>query len=296
MYTNATILAVDDKKENLDIILDILRDFDVIPTTNGQEAIEIANTEEISLVLLDIVMPEIDGYEVCKILKSEPNTKDIPIIFTTAKTDEQSIFEAYKAGASDYVGKPLKRTEVIERVKTQLKLKKTIENLEFLASRDPMTGVYNRRKFFELSKPMFESYNDTLFVGMVDIDFFKKINDSFGHDAGDIVIKSVAQSISESLPQNSIFARIGGEEFVAVCVGESAEQASKLFDDIRMDISALDIEHNGHKIKFTISIGLVQKNNTLSTVDEMLKEADLALYDAKNSGRNKVILRNPLHG
>lgn len=291
MYTNSTILAVDDKKENLDVILDILGDFDVIPTTDGQEAIEIAATEEISLVLLDIVMPDIDGYEVCKILKSNPNTKDIPVIFTTAKTDEQSIYEAYKAGANDYVSKPLKKTEVIERVKTQLRLKKTIEGLEFLASRDPMTGAYNRRKFFELSKPMFEASGDELYMAMIDIDFFKKINDSFGHDAGDMVIKAVTQSISTSLPQDSIFARIGGEEFVAVCIGKSKEQALGLLNEIRVGISDLSIDYNGHKIEFTVSIGLTQKNESIKTIDEMLKDADLALYDAKNSGRNKVVLR-----
>lgn len=291
MHKSETILAVDDKKENLDVLLDILEDFDVILITCGQKALEIMEQEEISLVLLDIVMPNIDGYEVCKILKSQPTTKNIPIIFTTAKTDEESISKAYQAGANDYVSKPLKRSEVIARVQTQLKLKKTIDDLEYLASRDTMTGVYNRRKFFELSKPMFDQYEDTLFIAMLDIDHFKKVNDSFGHDAGDLVIKRVAKTISDMLPQDSVFARIGGEEFVAVCMDDSAERIMQLFDEIKNAISSSTIDYNGHQISFTISNGIAHKNPSIKTIDELLKQADLALYDAKNSGRNKIVLR-----
>lgn len=291
MYRNETILAVDDKKENLDVLLDILEDFDVIPVTCGQKAFEIIEQETISLVLLDIVMPNIDGYEVCKILKSQPATKNIPIIFTTAKTDEESISKAYQAGANDYVSKPLKRSEVIARVQTQLKLKKTIDDLEYLASRDTMTGVYNRRKFFELSKPLFNHYNDNFFIAMLDIDHFKKVNDSFGHDAGDLVIKQVAKTISDMLPENSVFARIGGEEFVAICIDDSSDRIMQLFEDIRNILASSSIDYNGHQINFTISNGIAKKNPSIQSIDDLLKQADLALYDAKNSGRNKIVLR-----
>ncbi|MFA6145542.1 MAG: diguanylate cyclase [Sulfuricurvum sp.] len=286
-----TILAVDDKKENLDVLLNILEDFDVIPVTCGQKALEIIDQENISLVLLDIVMPNIDGYEVCKILKSQPHTKGIPIIFTTAKTDEESISKAYEVGANDYVSKPLKRSEVIARVQIQLKLKETIENLEYLASRDTMTGIYNRRKFFELSKPMFDQCENNLFVSMLDIDHFKKVNDSFGHDAGDLVIKLVAKTISDKLPENSIFARIGGEEFVAVCIDDSIERMTQLFEGIREAIASSNVDYNGHQISFTISNGVAQKNASIQSIDELIKQADLALYDAKNSGRNKIVFR-----
>jgi len=291
MYRNETILAVDDKKENLDVLLDILEDFDVIPVTCGQKALEIIEQETISLVLLDIVMPNINGYEVCKILKSQPATKNIPIIFTTAKTDEESISKAYQSGANDYVSKPLKRSEVIARVQTQLKLKKTIDELEYLASRDTMTGVYNRRKFFELSAPMFDQYEENLFVSMLDIDHFKMVNDSFGHDAGDLVIKRVAKTISDMLPENSIFARIGGEEFVAVCIDDSTDRITQLFENIRTVIASSSVDYNGHDISFTISNGVAQKNLSIQSIDELIKQADLALYDAKNSGRNKIVFR-----
>ena len=292
MFSNETILAVDDKKENLDVILDILQDFDVIPVMSGEKALAIISQENISLVLLDIVMPEMDGYEVCRILKSNPNTSSIPIIFATAKTDEQSISQAYAAGASDYVSKPLKRSEVIARVQTQLKLKKTIEDLEFLASRDTMTGAYNRRKFFELAYPIFAATGDDLCIAMLDIDHFKKVNDTFGHDAGDIVIKYVARTISEMLPEPSIFARIGGEEFVALCSGLTVETISDVFERIKNTIAASTIDYNGHTIDVTISTGLVRKNDSVRSIDDLIKQSDLALYDAKNSGRNAVVWRS----
>lgn len=291
MFSNETILAVDDKKENLDIILDILSEFDVIPVTSGKKALDILNKEEISIILLDIVMPEMDGFEVCKIIKSQTNTKDIPIIFTTAKTDEESIANAYRVGANDYVSKPLKRSEVIARVKTQLKLKKTIEHLEFLASRDSMTGAYNRRKFFELAKQLFSQGDEDFFVSMIDIDYFKKVNDSYGHDAGDMVIKLVSKTISDMLPQNSIFARIGGEEFVSVCKTSSTQEAMSLFENIREAISSLRVDYNGNEISFTISNGITSKKSSTKSIDELLKESDIALYEAKSSGRNKVIFR-----
>lgn len=292
MFSTETILAVDDKKENLDVILNILEDFDVIPLTSGAKALEIISQEKISLVLLDIVMPEMDGYEVCQALKSDPSTSSIPIIFATAKTDDESISKAYAAGADDYVSKPLKRSEVIARVQTQLRLKKTIEDLEYLASRDTMTGAYNRRKFFELAYPIFASANDDLYIAMLDIDHFKKVNDTFGHDAGDLVIKHIARTISETLPDSSVFARIGGEEFVALCNGESDEAISNIFETIRKSVASSFIDYNGHKIEATISTGIVRKNSSVKSIDDLLKQADLALYDAKNSGRNRIVWRS----
>ncbi len=288
---NQTILAVDDKKENLDVILDILEDFDVIPVVSGEKAIEIVNSENIDLILLDIVMPNMDGFEVCKILKSQKDTKHIPIIFITAKTDEESIAKAYRAGGIDYVSKPLKRLEVIERVKTQLKLKKTIEDLEFLASRDTMTGAYNRRKFFEFAIPMFKESSHELFVVMFDIDYFKKVNDTFGHDCGDLVIKIVAKTISDMLPKDAIFARFGGEEFVAIFNSNKKESSISNIEEIRAKIEDLKVDYNGHNVGFTISCGVTQKNSSSKTIDDMIKESDLALYEAKNSGRNRVIFR-----
>ena len=292
LIKSPTILAVDDKKENLDIILDILSDYDVIPVTSGQKALQVIDEEDIALVLLDIVMPELDGFQVCQILKNNTKTRHIPIIFTTAKTDEESISKAYEAGADDYVSKPLKKAEVIARVKTQLKLKQTIENLEFLASRDSMTGIYNRRKFFELAIPVFKETPTDIFMAMIDIDYFKKVNDTYGHDVGDMVIKLATQTISQVIqPYDAIFARIGGEEFVLLLKDMDKKAILEILENIRLSIENLVVEHNDTKIKFTISIGATSKTQDSKTIDELLKNSDLALYESKTSGRNKITFR-----
>ena len=292
LIQSPTILAVDDKKENLDVILDILSDYDVIPVTSGQKALQVIDEEDIALVLLDIVMPELDGFQVCQILKNNTKTKHIPIIFTTAKTDEESISKAYEAGADDYVSKPLKKAEVIARVKTQLKLKKTIENLEFLASRDSMTGIYNRRKFFELAIPVFKETPTDIFMAMIDIDYFKKVNDTYGHDVGDMVIKLATQTISQVIRQHdAIFARIGGEEFVLLLKDMDKKAILEILENIRLSIEDLVVEYNETKIKFTISIGATSKTQDSKTIDELLKNSDLALYESKTSGRNKITFR-----
>ena len=289
-YDNITILAIEEKKENLDLLLYILEDFDVIPVTSGEKALEVANSEKVDLILLDIVMPSMDGFDVCRVLKNNPTTKNIPIIFATAKTDEQSIAKAYEVGGNDFVGKPFKRAEVIARIKTQLQIKTQIEKLEFLASRDSMTGIYNRRKFFELATSLFEKTQINLFASIIDIDHFKLINDTHGHSSGDIVIKTMASLVTETLPQNAIFGRIGGEEF-AVIVEMEKKAALELFENIKNRVGELKIETNSGTIQFTISSGIAQKNSQTNSVDKLLKLADEALYEAKGNGRNRVILR-----
>ena len=292
MIDRPTILAVDDMKENLDVILDILDEYDVIPVKNARKALEILEYENISLILLDIVMPGMSGIEACQVIKNDPLMKDIPVIFTTSQTDEESISRAYEAGANDYVCKPLKKRDVIARVNTQLKLKKTIEDLEFLASRDTMTGIYNRRKFFELATKLFEESNSNFFLATIDIDFFKRVNDNFGHDAGDFVIKRITQIISDLLPTNSIFARMGGEEFIVIINQEDKqEDVILIFEEIRAKISNENVNYNENLITSTVSIGIVQKDENNKTIDEVVKKSDLALYEAKNCGRNKVIYR-----
>ncbi len=282
------ILAIDDTKANLDILLNILSDFDVIPATNGQKAIEIAKNENIALILLDIVMPELDGYEVCRKLKSDPKTKDIPVVFITANTDDDSIGMAYDVGGSDYIAKPIRKREVLARVKTQLNLRKNILDLEFLASHDTMTGIYNRRKFFELATAIFDSSSE-LFAAMIDIDNFKSINDKYGHDVGDKTIKLVTKTIEERLSKGAVFCRMGGEEFAVVCDMGKEEEFLSLFESIREAVESLEIESGKGTVKTTMSVGLSKQNETVKDIDELLKNADKALYEAKNGGRNKVV-------
>ena len=291
--TNKTILVVDDTESNLDMVLAILKDYDVIPCTSGIDALEMVKEEEINLILLDILMPEMDGYTVCTTLKSDIETQEIPIIFITAKTDEESIEKAYEIGGADYVTKPFKPKELLARVKVQLKLQDVIRELDLMATRDALTGIFNRRKFFELGKNMFESSGENLYALMIDIDHFKKVNDRHGHDVGDIVLKKVATVIGETLPENAVFGRMGGEEFSVMFVAETHDQAMDIVSDILKNVADAKIPlKDNTTISCTISIGIGRKYPEFPTLDTLLKEADMTLYEAKESGRNTSIFRD----
>lgn len=289
-----TILVVDDTETNIDILIDLLsNDYDVMVALDGQGALDIANEDKIDLILLDIVMPGMNGYEVCKTLKAVEKTKEIPVIFITAKTDEDSIEKAYDIGGIDYVTKPFKPKELLARIKTQLKLKSLINHLIYISSHDPMTGIYNRRKFFALSEDKFITQKENLYAIMIDIDKFKLINDTYGHPLGDKVIKKVTQTISKHLSDKAIFGRIGGEEFAIVGNHPSFEGIIEDIEFTRKTIEKLVvIADNGDSVKFTISIGIVKSNINITTLDDLLKLADSALYEAKGTGRNKSIFRD----
>lgn len=289
----STILIVDDTETNIDILLSLLSDtYDILVSLDGKSALEILETEAIDLILLDIMMPNMDGFEVCRILKNQSSTEDIPIVFITAKSDEESIAKAFEVGGIDYIAKPFKPLELLARVKTQLKLKNLVEHLEFIASHDEMTGVYNRRKFFSAATEAFGIVQRNMYAIMIDIDKFKAINDTYGHSFGDEVIKAVARNILQNILEGSIFGRIGGEEFAVLCHSDSEEIIVENLEKIRASVENLSlISDKGNEVSFTISAGMAKSNKNVNTLDLLLKEADHTLYEAKGSGRNKAIFR-----
>jgi two-component system glycerol uptake and utilization response regulator len=291
--TKHTILIVDDTETNIDILLDLLSAYDIVVAIDGESALEIAYEDKPDLILLDIMMPGMDGYEVCKRLKSIEHTKDIPIIFITANTDEDSIEMAYEVGGIDYVTKPFKPRELTARVKTQIKLKNLLSDLIFFASYDYLTKVYNRRKFFELAEIIFKDSKENLYAVMIDIDKFKKINDTYGHPVGDEVIKAVATSINESISKEDLFARIGGEEFAILCKKNSKDGIVKKVESLREMVEKTEvILDDGSVVKCTISNGIAKAGDDIGSLDMLLKRADAALYEAKGKGRNRVVFRN----
>ncbi|MEA3333322.1 MAG: diguanylate cyclase [Pseudomonadota bacterium] len=292
MMRRRIILAVDDTVTNLDILVGLLNDYDVIEATGGVEALEIVAEEEVDLILLDIMMPGMDGYAVCRKLKENEKTKDIPIIFITSKTDEDAIEKAYDTGGVDYVTKPFKPKELLARVKIQLAHQEMIEKLELMASHDPMTGIYNRRKFFELANRKFSESTENLYAAMIDIDKFKKINDIYGHPTGDRVIKAVTAIIGENIDEGSVFGRLGGEEFAVVCSHPDQECVVERLELIRKKIEQLELRsESGELIRCTVSEGVAKADKTIGNLDELLQLADEMLYKAKGSGRNKAVFR-----
>ncbi len=291
--TKKTILVVDDTDTNIDIMLELLSDkYDVVVALDGRSAFDALDDNRVDLILLDIMMPEIDGYHVCRELKADEKSRGIPVIFITAKDDEESIEKAYAVGGDDYVSKPFKPLELLARISTQLKLKELIDHLNYISSYDEMTSIYNRRKFFELGEKKFEQSKNELYAAMIDIDKFKNINDSYGHPIGDRVIRSVAKTVSEHLSEDAIFGRLGGEEFAILCSCPSPKSVSDNIESIRAAVEALEvISDAGESIKFTISEGVAKRSSATKSLDELLRIADIALYEAKGLGRNRVIFR-----
>ncbi|MEA3290408.1 MAG: diguanylate cyclase, partial [Campylobacterota bacterium] len=292
------ILIVDDEKSNIDILINLFNKiktenkYNIIPALSGEKALKAVEKREIDLILLDIMMPEIDGYEVCRRLKANENTKNIPILFITASTDNVSIAKAYNLGASDYVTKPFRPVELLARVKINLQLQQTIQKLEYCAYYDPMTNIYNRRKFFELAIDKFETQKENLYSIMIDIDKFKNINDTHGHPVGDKVIKQVAQTIDESLSEEMILGRMGGEEFAILLNSNSDDSVFELLEVIRKKVQQIEISVNFETtIACTISGGIAKYNENMPNIDYLLQKADEALYEAKEAGRNKSIFR-----
>ena len=287
-----TILLVDDTEQNIDILVGLLRDYDLLVALDGESALEVVEEESVDLILMDIMMPEMDGFETCKRLKAMEQGKDIPIIFITAKTDEESIEAAYDVGGLDYVTKPFKPKELLARVRTQLKLKQLIDNLEHLSSRDAMTGIYNRRKFFELGEEIFKECQPAVCGMMLDIDKFKAINDEFGHSVGDLVIKEVTKTIGKRLPESAVFGRLGGEEFAIIWCYDTWFDACELIETLRVSVAQLQVTTlDGDVLSLTISGGLAGYQPSHNCLQDLLKDADKALYQAKGSGRNKSIFR-----
>ncbi len=293
---NKTILIVDDTSSNIDILVELLDEkYDVIPALDGEFALEVANEDKPDLILLDIMMPDMDGFEVCTRLKADENTKDIPVIFITANTDEESIENAYDIGGTDYVTKPFRPKELLSRVKKELQIQDMVNKLKLLASTDPMTKLFNRRHFTDVSQSLLElakRNESNISVVMIDIDKFKNINDTYGHKVGDDVIIALALLLQEHARKSDLISRWGGEEFIALLPHTDIKGAFAIAQRIREDVQNQSIKlDDNQELKFTISIGVSTIDNKLDkNMEASVKKADDALYRAKEGGRNQVCI------
>lgn len=290
METSHKILIVDDNPQNIDILVELLNEYELLVSLNAKNALELLNENKIDLILLDIMMPDMDGLEMAEIIKNNPKLKDIPILFISAKQDEESIEKGFKIGGQDYITKPFKPLELCARVKTHLNLYDSMKKLDYAANYDFLSGARNRRSFFEISKEYFP--NDNLFAVMLDIDKFKSINDTYGHSIGDIVIKRLSDTIKEHINDDSmLFARMGGEEFAILCLCDCKDKIFEWTDNLRKNIDSLPVQTDEGILTFSISCGIAKYEEDMKSVDYLLNEADIALYEAKNTGRNRTIFR-----
>lgn len=292
----ATVLLVDDVPANLSLLSSILReDYRIQLATNGAKALELVATSAPDLILLDVMMPEMDGHEVCRRLKSNPDTRDIPVIFVTAQNQVEDEELGLTLGAMDYIHKPISPPIIKARVRNHIVLKLQTDALKRLTLIDGLTKVPNRRHFDDsLDNEMQRALRTqhSLSLLMVDVDYFKPFNDHYGHGVGDTCLIRIAQAMQAKVSRPmDLLARYGGEEFVVLLPGTGLEGASTVAESLRRTVAALQIPHalSAVATHVTVSIGVASlaQSGPKSTSD-LLRLADQALYQAKQAGRNQV--------
>lgn len=293
------ILVIDDSPVQCEYLRSILCDeFEIILCQTGREGLLTARNENFSLILLDIIMPDMDGFMLLQELKATEVTKYIPVILITSLSDIQHEEKGLLSGAVDYITKPFSPVIVRARIKSHIQLYHYQMKFKAEASLDALTGVSNRRRYEEEAIVKWRSairFGLPFTICMFDIDNFKTYNDTFGHPAGDKVLSAGAQKISSHLHRaTDFFARYGGEEFVALCVGDDARPMYDYVIRIRQAVEALHIPHNPTVREWvTVSIGGVTYcPRGGDSYDTYLKIADTMLYDAKRFGRNRVVWSN----
>lgn len=291
---NEKILVVDDTQLYVRILTDILEaeNYTVFSTNNGFSVLEMTRNIHPDAILLDIMMPGIDGFEVCKLLKSDYDTKDIPVIMVTARTEGVDIKNALEIGAFDYIKKPIDEVEVIARIQSALRLKDLQDRLKELAMKDGLTGLYNKAMLLELFEKEVskqQRIKGSISFVMIDIDYFKKVNDTYGHLSGDIILKEIACLLMGAVRKGDIVGRYGGEEFSIVLPGTNEVDAFMLCERIRSKIEDFSFDIGDETIAVTVSIGICSHDfKNIITEKEIIKKADNELYKAKHNGRNRV--------
>ncbi|MTI08964.1 diguanylate cyclase [Rhodospirillaceae bacterium RKSG073] len=296
---NINVVIAEDSKIQRQMAAHFLKRFNlnVIEAENGEEAFKIveeankSKTSKIELVITDYEMPKKNGFDLIVSLRKKWNPNELGIIGFSAADDKRLPAKFLKSGADDFVHKPIQPEEFISRISHNLNNLEQINKLHIAATRDYMTGMYNRRFFFKAAISAYEkAYKDKaqLLVSMIDVDFFKKVNDTHGHHVGDEVLIKVAKVLETEAREQDLIARFGGEEFCLFSVGMNAEVVGNYLNHIRQKISELEFDGSGGKFKITASLGATVKK--FDCLDDMINEADERLYDAKEGGRNKVVL------
>jgi diguanylate cyclase (GGDEF)-like protein len=292
----STILIVDDQPFIIQTLSKLLKDeYRVLAATSGKKALDIATGDSPpDVIILDVSMPEMDGYEVCRRLKSHRPTEHIPVVFLTAKKEAEEEEKGFLIGASDYIVKPFKPTVVRVRIRNQIQLKNYVNMLEKRAHEDALTGIANRRTYEEMFEKIWRQCsrnNMYLSYIMFDIDNFKAYNDHYGHGAGDECLRKVVQVLKTSAKRPlDIVARYGGEEFAVILHSTDIDGTKAVAENICQRVRELNIPHKYSSVApfVTVSAGFASiKPSRSQEPQELVQCADQALYKAKSAGKNQ---------
>jgi len=301
--TGARILIVDDHEDNVELLRARLaaRGYEIETAADGREALEKVAVRAPDLILLDVMMPGVDGMEVAKRIKADPTLPFIPIIMQTALDAVESKVEGLDAGADDYVTKPIVFAELEARVKSALRIKALErdladknDQLRRVSLTDALTGLDNRRHLEERLDEMFSyavRYNEPIACVMCDLDWFKSVNDTHGHQAGDAVLRQLADILRRAVREVDRVGRYGGEEFMLLLPGTAMEAAAVFAERVRSAVEAAAFDVGETTVGRTMSCGVAAwPHPTIASTDLLVKAADDALYAAKAAGRNRVVL------
>jgi diguanylate cyclase (GGDEF)-like protein len=290
------VLIVDDNPVTLALAQARLRDenLDVLCANGGVEGLAKAQKEHPDLVLLDLKMPDMSGYDVCEKLKSDPAMDSIPIIFLTAADSIEDKVKGLDMGAVDYVAKPFDPVELCARVRAALRVKRLQDLLSLRAQLDPLTELWNRQAMetrLRQEWARMSRHEEVMAFVMIDIDHFKMINDHFGHPAGDRVLCATTRLLSAQCRESDMACRYGGEEFAVILPNTRSNDAVIFAERCRQDIENMTLPAHDRVIKVTASFGVADSEG-IHVREDLVHRTDEALYQAKHDGRNRVVVWN----
>lgn len=317
------LLIVDDDSFSVRLLEKYLASsgYEIHRAANGKEALHMALQLAPDIVITDWVMPEMDGLALAKALRQHEGIGFTYVVMVTAQSDIENLVEAFESGVDDFLKKPINRTELTARLRageriidlerravkrqreihrlnaemavSHQKLEALNNKLNMIAVTDELTGLLNRREAISRLKEQWENqnrYKSSFSIVAMDIDHFKQVNDTYGHAAGDLVLKSVAQCMRETVRTTDIVCRTGGEEFLVICPNVGCEGGATCAEHIRASVAAMVCSFGGVTIPVTISAGVAERTSSHITPDDVLVSADKALYESKRSGRNRVTI------
>lgn len=295
-----TILIVDDNPVIVKILHELLTraGYRVSTVGGGEEALEVLRKDIPDLVLLDVDMPGKSGLTVCRAIKQDPRTSDLPILFVTARTERKDVIDGFAAGGQDYITKPFTRAELLARVQTHLALRRAQQDLQASVVRyrdlsilDDLTGFYNTRYLYQTLQEQLDRRQDLpLSVVFIDIDNFKHVVDTHGHLNGSSTIAELAEIVMPLLPEGSYGVSYGGDEFVLVLAGHGCSEGYRVAEEIRLAIEeASFLCFCDLAIRITVSCGVATFPDDAQTLKELLGNADHALFETKRRGKNRVV-------
>ena len=291
----AKVLVIDDSTVNLRFLEVVLRKagFEVVSTSNALEAVPLALDQDPHIILLDVLMPGVNGLEVLRLLKQNHVTQNVPVLMVSSQTTGEAVRQALEGGAFDFLKKPVEAVEVLARVESALRYKARQDQLVEMATHDSLTGLFNHRLLIELlERELAAGRRKTQPVSfcMADIDHFKRLNDRYGHQVGDFVLREISQILAQGLRKSDPLGRYGGEEFGIVLGGCDPDRAEALCERLRQSVEDHVFLAQGQPIRVTLSLGLAHVGPEEDiTETELVRRADTALYRAKELGRNRLV-------